>query len=97
MNLAPDRRSLRVDLTYAHVPSSSAECRMALNGFKSGEAILGSIVAPSGGGNKAAAEESFRVALTAVKIWAARRKVYGTVLGFLGGISTAVMTAREVY
>ena len=69
---------------------------MALNGFKSGEAILGSIVAPSGGGNKAAAEESFRVALTAVKIWAARRKVYGTVLGFLGGISTAVMTAREV-
>ena len=63
--------------------------RMSLNGFKSGEAILGS-VAPS-------AEDAFRVALTAVKFWATRRKIYGTVLGFLGGISTAVMMARQVF
>ena len=33
-------RSLRVDITYAHVPSTAPLCRMALNGFKSGEAIL---------------------------------------------------------
>ena len=63
--------------------------RMSLNGFKSGEAILG-IVTPS-------AEDAFRVALTAVKFWAARRKIYGTVLGYLGGISTAVMMARQVF
>ena len=84
MNGAPDR-SLRVDLTYAHAPSSSPECQMALNGFRSGAAILRNV-----------ADDSFRVALTAVKFWAARRKVYGTALGFLGGISAAVMTAREV-
>ena len=39
LNLTP-ARSLRVDITYAHVPSTAPLCRMALNGFKSGEAIL---------------------------------------------------------
>ena len=39
MNLAP-ARSVRVDITYAHVPSTDPLCRMALNGFKSGEAVL---------------------------------------------------------
>ena len=37
---ARSARSLRVDITYAHVPSTAPLCRMALNGFKSGEAVL---------------------------------------------------------
>ena len=37
---ARSAHSLRVDITYAHVPSTDPLCRMALNGFKSGEAVL---------------------------------------------------------
>ena len=79
---------IRVDLTYAHAPTASPECRTALNGLKSGAAIADSVYR-----NDA---ESFRVALAAVKFWAMRRNIYGSVVGFLGGISTAVMTARKV-
>ena len=70
-----------------HAPTASPECRTALNGLRSGAAVADSVSR-----NNA---EPFRAALAAVKFWAMRRSIYGSALGFLGGVSTVVMTARK--
>uniref|UniRef100_A0A7S3E9U5 Poly(A) polymerase n=1 Tax=Rhodosorus marinus TaxID=101924 RepID=A0A7S3E9U5_9RHOD len=39
-------------------------------------------------------EDAFRSTLRAVKLWARRRGIYSNILGYLGGISWTIMTAK---
>ncbi|XP_035764609.1 poly(A) polymerase type 3-like isoform X1 [Neolamprologus brichardi] len=66
-----------------------ARCVRSFNGYRVTEEILRLV--PN--------VLNFRVALRAVKLWAKQRNIYSNKLGFLGGVSWAIMVARicQVY
>ena len=72
----------------------------SVNGVRVTKAILRTAGGGRGGGDDEEEgedrKEVFRVVLRAVKEWGRRRGVYGNILGFLGGINWAILTAFAV-
>ncbi|XP_069373826.1 poly(A) polymerase type 3-like isoform X1 [Paralichthys olivaceus] len=92
---------IEVDLIYARLPQRSVSDKVnllddkwfkemdkissrSLNGYRVTEEILRLVPDIS----------NFRLTLRAIKLWAKRRNIYSNKLGFLGGVSWAILVAR---
>ncbi|CAH1119791.1 unnamed protein product [Phaedon cochleariae] len=76
-----DSMDLRDDMLLKHLDS---KCVRSLNGCRVTDEILRLV--PN--------IENFRLALRTIKLWAKRHGIYSNMLGYLGGVSWAMLVAR---
>ncbi|XP_029902732.1 poly(A) polymerase type 3 isoform X2 [Myripristis murdjan] len=81
LQIIPENLDLRDD---ALLKNLDIRCIRSLNGCRVTDEILHLV--PN--------IENFRLTLRAIKLWAKRHNIYSNILGFLGGVSWAMLVAR---
>uniref|UniRef100_A0A1I8JJM1 Poly(A) polymerase n=1 Tax=Macrostomum lignano TaxID=282301 RepID=A0A1I8JJM1_9PLAT len=79
----PDDIDLRAN-TETLLRNMDEQCVRSINGCRVTDEILHQVPNP----------ENFRVALKVIRIWAKKRGIYSNAMGFLGGVSWAILLAR---